>query len=100
MKHTNWKTILNTDLNDPNLSLNNLHDYINKILDRYAPYKKLSKKEIKFKSKPWINNEILSLMKKRDKLLFKYTKHKKKKCELATNLYNEYKIISYQAKTR
>ena len=100
MKNTNWKTILKTDLNDPNLSLNNLHDYINKILDRYAPYKKLSKKEIKFKSKPWISNEILSLMKKRDKLLFKYTKHKKKKCELATNLYNEYKIISYQAKTR
>ena len=88
MKNTNWKTILKTDLNDPNLSLNNLHDYINKILDMYAPYEKLSKKEIKLKSKPWISNEILSLMKKRDKLLFKYAKHKKKKCELAINLYN------------
>ena len=27
--------------------------------------KKLSKKEIKLKSKPWISNEILSLIKKR-----------------------------------
>ena len=32
-------------------------------------------------------------MKKRDQLLFKYTKHKKNNYELATNLYNEYIII-------
>ena len=51
------------------------------------------KKEIKLKSKPWISNEIRSLMKKRNKLLFKYTKHKENNSELATNLYNEYKII-------
>ena len=73
--------------------MNNLHDHINNLLDITAPYKKLSKKEIKLKSKPWVNNEILSLMKKRDKLLFKYSKHKKKNSDLAINLYNEYKMI-------
>ena len=52
MKNPKWKYILRMDLNDPNLSMNNLHDYINKLLDMYAPYKKLSKKEIKLKSKP------------------------------------------------
>ena len=93
MKNTKWKYILRMDLNDPNLSVNNLHGYINKLIDMYAPYKKHSKKEIKLKSKPWINNEIISLMKKGGKLLFKYTKHKKNNSELATNLYNEYKII-------
>ena len=93
MKNTKWKYILKMDLNDPNLSMNNLYDYINGLLDIYAPYKKLSKKEIKLKSKPWINNEILSLMKKRDKLLSKYTKHKKNNPELASNLFNEYKLI-------
>ena len=34
-----------------------------------------------------------SLMKKRDKLLSKYTKHKKNNPELASNLFNEYKLI-------
>ena len=29
MKNTKWKYILKMDLNDPNLSMNNLHDYIN-----------------------------------------------------------------------
>ena len=67
--------------------------YVNKLLDMYSPYKMLLKKEIKLKSKPWISNEILSLMKKRYQLLFKYTKHKKNNSGLATNLYNEYKII-------
>ena len=81
------------DLNDPNLSMNNLHDYINRLLDIYAPYKKLLKKEIQLKSKPWISNEILSLMKKRDKFLSKYTKHQKNNPELASNLFNEYKLI-------
>ena len=32
-------------------------------------------------------------MKKSDKLIFKYSKHKKKNSDLAINLYNEYKMI-------
>ena len=32
-------------------------------------------------------------MKKRDKLLCKYSKHKKNNPELASNLFNEYKLI-------
>ena len=57
-KNSNWNLILRTDLNDHNLSMNHLHDHINNLLDKTAPYRKLSKKEIKLKSKPWINNEI------------------------------------------
>ena len=49
MKNSNWNLILKTDLNDPNLSMNNLHDHINNLLPLT---KKLSKKEIKLKSKP------------------------------------------------
>ena len=56
MKSTDWKNILMIDKSDPNLSMNNLHHFINSILDILAPYKKLSKKELKLKSKPWINN--------------------------------------------
>ena len=68
MANTDWRNILKLDQNDPNVSMNSLHHYVNNLLDICAPYKKLSKKEIKLKSKPWISIEIQSLKKKRDKL--------------------------------
>ena len=69
----NWGDILALDMNDPNLSLNNLYNHVNFLLDEFAPYRKLNKKEIKLKSKPWINKEIQLLMIKRDKLLHQYS---------------------------
>ena len=65
MKSTGWNNILMIDKNDPNHSMNNLHLFINNILDILAPYKKLSKKELKLKTKQWINNETLFFMNKR-----------------------------------
>ena len=79
--------------NDPNISINNLH-HINYILDEFTPYKKLSKKELKLKSKPWINNLILIEINKHDKLLHKYSKIKHVDIETARSIYDEYKIIS------
>ena len=60
LKDLDWKEILSPDSNDPNISMNNLHLHVNKVLDLFAPLKKPSKKELKLKSKPWINHEILS----------------------------------------
>ena len=65
----NWDAILPLDNNDPNLATNNFYNHINLLLDNFAPYRKLSKKEIKLKRKPWINKYIQELMKKRYKLL-------------------------------
>ena len=48
--------------------MNNFYNQINILLDEVAPYKKLTKKEIKLKSKPWITIDIQHLMQKRDKL--------------------------------
>ena len=73
--------------------MNNLYNHITYILDELAPYKKLSKREIKLKSKPWINNDILNQMKERDKLLKKFCKLKNKNSESARTIYNQYKII-------
>ena len=64
-----WDQILSIKGYDPNISMNNLHKHTNYLLDEFAPYKKLSKKEYKLKSQPWINRNILNEMKKRDKLL-------------------------------
>ena len=79
--------------NDPNISLNNLHRHINYILDEFEPFKKLSKEELKLKSKPWINNLILIEINKRDMLLRKYSKMKHRDNETAKSIYDEYKII-------
>ena len=65
-----WDEIL--DENDPNISMNNSHQHINFMLDKFVPYKNLSKSVFKLQSKPWINREILSKMKKRDLLLHMY----------------------------
>ena len=50
MKNTDWDNILMIDKNDPNLSMNNLHLYVNNILDVTAPYKKTIKKGVKAKN--------------------------------------------------
>ena len=88
----NWDEILLIHENDPNI-LNNLHCHINFNLDEFAPVKKLSKKELKLKSKPWINNLILIEINKRNMLLRKYSKIKYRDNETAKSIYDEYKII-------
>ena len=44
------------------------------MLDEFAPFKKLSKKELQLKSKPWISKKIQFLMWERDKTFKKYCK--------------------------
>ena len=83
--------VLKLNKNDPNFSLENIHNHVHFILDEFAPFKKLNKREIKLKSKPWISKEILFLMWKRDKLFSKY--HKCKNPTYKPNLFSLYKVI-------
>ena len=76
LKNCDWDSILVLDQNDTNLSMENLYNNTIFLLDEFAPYKKLSKKDYKLKSKPWINNEILTKIHERGKLLYKYSKAK------------------------
>ena len=93
LTNMDWDQILSIEGNDPNISMNNLHQHINYLLDEFAPYKKLSKKEYKLKSKPWINRNIPTEMKKRDKLLHKYCKAKDKDSFCAQAIYEDFKFI-------
>ena len=93
LSNNDWNSILNIECKDPNNSMNNLYNYINYILDELAPYKKLTKREIKLKSKPWISSSLLSIMNERDKLLRKYCKLNDKNSTHAINIYNQYKTI-------
>ena len=70
----NWDTILQLDLKDPNISFNSFYKNLTFLLDEFAPYKKVTKKEYRLKFKPWISTEILNLINQRDKLLKKFSK--------------------------
>ena len=91
MNLINWNSILQMDLENPNISLQLLHDNFVYLLDEFAPYRKISKKEFKLKAKPWINHEILNNIKIRDKLLLKY--HKSKDATNKIIIYEKYKLI-------
>ena len=62
--------------------MNNLYNNTIFLLDEFAPYKKLTKKEFKLKSKPWISIKIL---------LHKYSYAKDLNRE--ENIVKEYKIL-------
>ena len=45
---------------------------VNALLDEHAPYHKLSKKEISLEAKPWINKNIIALLRERNRLFQRY----------------------------
>ena len=89
----NWDEILLINEIDPNIVINNFHQHINYLLDEFAPYKNLSKKDLKLKSKTWINILVLIEINKCDKILLKYSKMKKINGETARLICDDYKKI-------
>ena len=66
----NWKTLFYDKNCDEKVAI--FLKNINSLLDKMAPYKKLSKKEIEIKQKPWLTTGILKSMKSRDNLYKKF----------------------------
>ena len=56
------------------------------LFNRHAPLKKLSAKEIKIKNKPWLNVEILKMIKTRNKVF--HRKRRQPNNEHCKRLYN------------
>ena len=63
----NWENISNTNL-DANTKFNIFYDQISQFINSHVPRRKLSKREIKLSTKPWITKEILAKMQYRDKV--------------------------------
>ena len=63
-----WTDELKLNLNDPNIAFAGLQLKVNDIINHYFPERKMTRNEIKRKLKPWITNEVLKLIKQRDKL--------------------------------
>ena len=72
----NWETICSSN-NDVNEIFQRFYSTIIQIIDKHAPDKKLSKKQIKFKSKPWITKGIKVSISTKNKLFKRYLKTKK-----------------------
>ena len=83
--------------NDAEKSLDNLLYIINKLLDKYAPLKKMTKKEFKQTRKPWITNGILRSIQRKNKLFSRYIKCKDEQAK--TNLHEEYKVLRNRINT-
>ena len=71
--------------------MENIHNHVNFILDEFASFRKLNKREIKLKSKSWINKETLFLMWEREQLFSKY--HECKNLINKSNLFSQYKLM-------
>ena len=69
IKNINIDDVLCLGYKDPNISIENLYNNINYIMDEFAPFKKLNSNDIKLKSKPWINKEVQHLCGKEIKYL-------------------------------
>ena len=76
LNNINWDKHLDFGKNDVNYSLNKLLTIYDAILDRHAPIKKISNREIKLRTKPWITKGILTSIKIKNKLYKKYCRAK------------------------
>ncbi|MEM6812720.1 MAG: hypothetical protein AAF549_09675, partial [Pseudomonadota bacterium] len=65
----NWKEILSVDKNDSEASFNSFLDNFNSLFDKHVPLRRLTKRQIKLRNKPWITNGLLTSMKIRDSIL-------------------------------
>ena len=90
LQNVNWTTALDIDNNDVNHSVENFLNGMDLLLDRHAPLKQVTKKDIKTQSKPWITKGILTSIRKKDKIHSKSLKAKNQARKEA--LDQEYKI--------
>ena len=70
---------------------------MNKLLDKYMPWKKLTNKEYKRRFKPWINNHILNKISLKNKKFKKYIRCKNPSQK--ETLRNEFKALNYDILT-
>ena len=85
-----WPHILKLQNNDLQItSFQNFFDSINRILDKHAPLKKLSKYKLTFKTKSWITMALQKSISIKNKLFSDYIN--KKNLSQKTELHIEYK---------
>ena len=83
--------LLNLNEKNVDLSTNNFLNAMNSLLNEYAPFKKISKYKLKFKTKPWITFGIQKSISVKNKLLKKFIN--KKDPQIKAECHEKYKKI-------
>ena len=76
IKNINWDHDILPCSYDPNAIFDSFHSKLSEVIDKHAPIKKLTKKEIKFSLKPWITPGIKKSIEMKNTLFKKYLKNK------------------------
>jgi len=71
---TDWAATLNLDYNNIDYSLDCFLKIFNILLDKHAPFKKVPKRKLKFKNKPWITFALQKSIEVKNALFNKYIK--------------------------
>ena len=97
-KNLSWDH-LSTDNPDLNSKFNDFYEKVYTAVIEHAPLKKVNKKQLKLKTKPWVNPYIQKLIKYREKLLRKLPKSHSKKTE---ELYRKFRnrVVSENRKSK
>ena len=66
-----WEKTIEINKNDPNVSIKLFLNQINTLLDKYAPFKSLSRSKKKLSSKPWITRGILNSIRIKDNKIYR-----------------------------
>ena len=75
MKSVHWEEVIPHD-SDVNTIFSSFYSTITNIVDKHVPLQKLSKRQIKLNSKPWITPGIKVSIHNKNKLFQKYLKTK------------------------
>ena len=80
------------DKEDPNFSFEIFYKRLSNLIDKHVPLKKLSKKQLENKGKPWITRGIKKSIQTKDKLLKQYGREKNE--SKRKELHRQYKLHS------
>ena len=94
LQQIHWPNILSLNKNDVNYSFEQFLSSVNNILDHHAPYKHVSRKQLKTAAKPWITKGIRKSIHVKNMLHHKFCKSKdeERKAELHSR-YKTYKNL-------
>ena len=93
LQNINWG-LLDIERGDIDHSMGEFLSIFNDLLNKHAPLKKATRKELERQQKPWITKGILCSMRKRD-IIFRQFKNCSNPIR-KTNLHNKYKIYRNQ----
>ena len=91
-----WCNLLNLNEKNVDPAAINFLSAMNSLLDKFAPFKKISNYNLKFKTKPWITSGIRRLISIKNKLLKKFINKKDPQIMKIIQIHEKYKTSSIQ----